>query len=464
MTQRWQQLLVAAAAAYVAFFGWAMASLSFDIWGAFVVTPVVVLVTIPMLRRVFHGDDSRLVPIALAGLVAKLAATAFRYWVAFDAYGGQADAGRYHDAGAVLARQLRNGDLSAITGLTGETGAAFIERVTAIVYAVQGGSRLGGFVVFAWLGYLGIVLFVRAAAIAVPGLLRRRYAVLMFFSPSLLFWSSSIGKESVMLLCLGLASYGGARLLIGRWGGASLPLTAAGVAGAAFVRPHLAAMWVGAIALALLFGALTGTTRRGALGRVGALGLAVVAVAGFTLVAAATLEYLDPTDEETTVDAPLTERVSDIFDETERRTSQGGSSFEVITISGPADYPFAIVRTLTRPLLIETNEFVELLPALEITGLLVIAAVSWRRLANVPAMMLRSSYLVMALTLLVMFGVAFTSIGNLGVLTRQRSLVMPLLLLPLCLPRRTRPHLGPTSGDDVAAAGDRRGPLTTASS
>jgi hypothetical protein len=79
-------------------------------------------------------------------------------------------------------------------------------------------------------------------------------------------------------------------------------------------------------------------------------------------------------------------------------------------------------------------------------------------------MLLRSSYVVMALTLLVMFGVAFTSIGNLGVLTRQRSLVMPMLLLLLCLPRRTRSRGGVVSGDDTTAASDRWGPLTAASS
>ena len=131
----------------------------------------------------------------------------------------------------------------------------------------------------------------------------------------------------------------------------------------------------------------------------------------------------------------MTDRVNDIFDETERRTSQGGSSFDVITISGPQDYPVAIVRTLTRPMSIEVDSFAELLPALEMTTLLVLAVVSWRRIVNLPVLMLRTPYLVMAVVVLVMFGVAFTSIGNLGVLTRQRSLVMPFFLLPYCLPR-----------------------------
>ena len=440
MTPRWERPLAAGAVAYVLFVGWAMASLSYDIWGALVVAPIVTLVTIPLLQRAFRDESAPVVSIAIAGLVAKLGATLFRYWVAFDAYRGQADAAAYHQAGRGFAEQIRGGDLSAITGLTGETGAAFIERLTGIVYALFGSSLLGGFVVFSWLSYLGLVLFVRAAMIAVPGLLDRRYAMFVFFAPSLLFWGSSIGKEAWMLLCLGIATYGGARLLVGQWGGAAFPLTVAGLAGTGYVRPHVAAMWVAGLALALVVGFLTGSTRRGALGRVGTLGLAALALGGLTLVAAATLAYLDPPAEDGAATAPITERVSDIFDETERRTSQGGSSFDVIVISGPQDYPIAIVRTLTRPLLTEASTLAELLPALEMTALLVLAAVNWRRVVNLPVLMWRVPYLVMVVVVLVMFGVAFTTIGNLGVLTRQRSLVMPFFLLPYCLPQWRGAH------------------------
>jgi hypothetical protein len=58
-----------------------------------------------------------------------------------------------------------------------------------------------------------------------------------------------------------------------------------------------------------------------------------------------------------------------------------------------------------------------------------------RRLANLPQMLLHP-FVVFAMAVLIMSGIAFSSIGNLGVLTRQRSLVVPFLLLPLCLPPR----------------------------
>lgn len=436
MTSRWEPVVVAVAVTYVLFVGWAMTSLSYEIWGAFVVAPIVVALTIPMLQRVFYGDAALLLPIAIAGLIAKLGATLVRYWVGFDVYDGGVDAQGYHQSGMGIAEQIRGGDISAITELTSGIGTVFIGRLTGIVYAIFGSSLMGGFVVFAWMGYLGLVLFVRAAMIAVPGLLSHRYAMFTFFAPSLLYWGSSIGKEAFMQLCLGLASYGGARLFVGRWSGVSVPLTIAGITGAAFVRPHFAAMWVAGLALAFVVGFLTGNTKPNVPGRIRTLGLVVLAVGGLTSLAAATLQYLDPPPEgPTVITAPVFERVGDIFEETERRTSQGGSSFDVITISGPQDYPVAILRTLTRPLLIEVDSFVELLPALEMTTLLVLAFVSWRRVVNLPVLILRTPYLILAVVVLMMFGVAFTSFGNLGLLTRQRSLVMPFFLLPYCLPR-----------------------------
>ncbi len=48
--------------------------------------------------------------------------------------------------------------------------------------------------------------------------------------------------------------------------------------------------------------------------------------------------------------------------------------------------------------------------------------------------MLTTPYVVFALLCVVTFGVAFASIGNLGILTRQRSLILPLVLLFWCLP------------------------------
>jgi hypothetical protein len=68
------------------------------------------------------------------------------------------------------------------------------------------------------------------------------------------------------------------------------------------------------------------------------------------------------------------------------------------------------------------------------TALLLVGVFSWRRLVHVPRLMLTTPYLVFAALCVVTFGVAFSSIGNLGILVRQRSLILPLLLVFWCVP------------------------------
>ncbi|MEY4340153.1 MAG: hypothetical protein RLZ14_2003 [Actinomycetota bacterium] len=433
MRPRSEGLVVLAAVVYVVITGWAMSSLSYEVWGGFVIAPILTAITVPLLRRTFTGELATLFPIAVGGLMAKFVGAIFRYWVAFDAYGGNADAGRYHEFGRHLAGDIRSGAASLSNIIPSGNSTQFVERFTASMYTIFGSSRLGGFFVYAWLAYLGSVLFVVAGIRAVPGLGRRRYAFLVFFAPSLLFWPSSIGKESLLMLFLGLTTFGGARLLHRRWRGWSVPITAFGVFGAALVRPHFAAIWSAGLVIGLVASVFVRTPAGRRDSRFGAALLVVFAVAVFALAAGSALRFLNPAGEKNGA-APLVDRIDAIFNETERRTDTGGSTFAPVVINGPLDWPGAVARTLTRPLITEVTNFTELLPGLEVFGLMVLAAVGWRRLVNVVVMMRRSPYLWFAVAVLVMFGLAFSTFRNLGLLTRQRSLVVPFIVLLVSVP------------------------------
>ena len=445
MRPGFERLFLLVAVIYVAVTGWAMSNLSYDVWGGFLIAPILVLVTLPLLRRAFRGELASLLPIAVTGLLAKFAGAIFRYWVAFDAYGGVADATGYHEFGKRLAGEIRNGLAPLSDIIPSGTSTQFVQRVTATVYTVFGSSRMGGFFLFAWFAYLGTVLYVLAAIRAVPGLATRRFAWMMFLAPSLLFWPSSIGKEALLMGFLGAIAYFGARLLHRRWGGWTLPLLAAATYGAALVRPHVAAVWLGGVVLALLSTLAMGRRLQGGGTRVGGVVLLVLAVVSFVLTAGAALRFLDPTGESQDSVA-LVDRVDAIFNTTESRTDTGGSTFEPVVIRSPIDWPYAIVRTLTRPLLTEVNSFTEFLPGVETTAFVVLALIGWRRLANIPRLMRTTPYLWFALSVLVMFGLAFSVFRNLGLLARQRSLVAPFMVLLVCLPQwrplvRARPAL-----------------------
>lgn len=446
------ELIFAGAVVYVLAAGWAMTAFTYDIWGALVIGPVLGLASVPVVHRLLRGLDRRLPAIAFAGLTVHAIGSVARYWVAFDAYGGSADASAYHDIGAALAAGVRADPLQFASVIPTPTGTVFIEKLTGLLYVVTGPSRMAGFLVYGWFAFIGCLLFVRAGCVGIRELDQRRYCAIVVFLPSLVYWPSSIGKESWMLFTLGIASYGLARLWAGHGWAVSSMISAVGIAGAACVRPHVAAMWAtGALfaSVAVPLGRRasgSGSGRR--LSPATVLATVLLALCAALVVGRAAITYLD-TGEDTS--APVTARIESILESTERRTTIGGSGFTPPDVSTPAQWPFAIARTLSRPFLIEANSLSSLLPAIEMTGLVLLAALSLNRLAAVPLVLLRRPYLHFSIVTSAVFGLAFANIGNLAILTRQRSLILPLLVVPLCL--RRLDQLRPTTG---SAAGRQR--------
>mgnify|MGYP001370261841 CR=1 FL=1 len=423
-------VVVAGGLGYMVATGWLMTATSYDIWGLFVAAPAMAWIAIRAVQRVLDRDLAVLQRAALTGLVAKAAGTAARYWVANDAYGGAADASQYHETGKELAGQLYDGTRSIVETIPHTQGTRFIGELTGLLYSLVGSSRLAAFFWFGLLGYLGVLLMVKAAVLAVPGLAAERYAWLCFLMPSLVFWPSSIGKEAWLSLTLGAVSLGVARVF-GRRARVGIAWIAAGSVGSAMVRPHMALLGIAGLALAAVVAAFSNRVgdnirRR----RPVVIAITLISLAGLTLIGKLTLQFLNPDDDGS---ASLSNQVTNILDSATERTTAAGSSFEPIKISGPADYPEAIVRTLTRPLLYEASNIATLLPALEMTFYVGLCAVSWRRIARLPKVLLRSPYMVYALTTLLLFGLGWSSFGNLAILVRQRSLVMPFLLLLPCL-------------------------------
>lgn len=440
MTERLARVaVVSAALAYLVGLGMAMNTVAYDVWGVFVVIPPITAVTWFVLRRTFTGAQSALVLPLLIGLAAKFAGSIARYWIAFDVY-ESGDAGRYHASGAAIAGMVRSGRMSIIDALPTGTGTEWVEKFTGLLYTFVGSSRLAGFVLFGWFAYWGVVLCAKAACIAVPGLAQRRYAWLCALAPSIVYWPSSIGKEAMMTCFLGIATYGIARVLVRQRVLAAVVITALGLAGAAVIRPHMAGVWIAATMPALLVtlgGSIRGASKGQRRGSEVAVLLGVVAVAGVALVFVGqiAIRYLQPSDD---TSVAVTDSITSILDETLRRSDQGGSNFVPPSIDGPQDWPFAVVRTLTRPLPNEASGLLQLLSAAEMSVFIGLCLVSWRRVLALPRAVMTTPYLAFAVSVLFMAGLAYSSFANLGILTRQKALVFPLLLLIPCVPTPVR--------------------------
>ena len=155
-----------------------------------------------------------------------------------------------------------------------------------------------------------------------------------------------------------------------------------------------------------------------------------VALGGVVVVGTVAVRYLNPDQEETSVAG----QVEAIKLETSQRSTGGGSELQPVPVNSPADWPFAIERTLLRPAPWEINSLATTLPGIESAILVGILLVGWRRLLSLPSELMRSPYLAGSLVTVLGFGFAFSTIGNLGILVRQRSLIFPLMLLLWALP------------------------------
>lgn len=421
---------IAGALAYLVTLAWAMGHASYDIWGAMIVGPLLVAVSIPILDHVVRAERDRWMGrVIVAAFVAKLLGTLVRYAVTFELYGDRADATGYHGSGARLAAAFWNGTWAEV--LRAEVpelvGTEFIRLTTGLVYIATGPTKLGGFLVYSWLGFWGLLLCYRAFRLAVPSGDHRRYALLVFFLPSLLFWPSSIGKEAWVLFTLGLVAFGSARVLTHRTDG--YLVVALGLVGTAAVRPHITLLGFAALFAGVLLRRRSWREARlGLLGRLA--GLAILITIGAVVI--------DRTAEFFNIDALDQAGVEQVLDRTEAQTAGRGSSFESPRLASPSEYPTALVSVLFRPFPWEAGNAQALAAALEGTVVLALVVASWRRLGALPRTITRVPYVAFATAYTAIFVAAFSAIGNFGLLARQRTQVLPFLLVLLALPTVAR--------------------------
>jgi len=397
------------------------------------VIPVICAIAYPIIRRMAAAEpDFDLAGVAWLALGLKLAATYFRIL-------GGVDALSYDNEGARLAESFRQFDFTVAAGRS-IPGTGTVRYSTGLVHLFTNSSYVGTFLLYSFVAFCGLLLFYRAFAIGIPGGHRRRYALLVFFWPSLLFWPSSIGKESLMVFGLGLASLGAARILARMPRG--LVWFLAGVAVAGLVRPHVALIVITAMLVGLVFRAPIGNSWSAGAAKV--LCIAVLLVLG-AVVAGATARLLDLED------VSGTNLVNEALNQTEAQTAQGGGEFTPARVVSPVDYPWALVTVLFRPLIIEVSSPLGALSAIEGMVLAGLGLWSLIRFLRHVGRIRQSAYLAYALTFVLTFCYLFSAIANFGILTRQRSQVLPFVMVCLALPQYVAELRGADEGRPVDA-------------
>jgi hypothetical protein len=393
-------------------------------WVSFVVIGVAALVAAARL-----GSSSQLRAIRnllIVGALMRIVGVLARYTMIFDLYDGGSDAVGYFQAGRIIADHFRSLDFSIIgSGRWGdrEWGTQGIRYAAGLVLTFAGPSWRGTFLVFSLAAFTGLICTAVAVARSHGAGSLRHAALLIFLWPTLWFWPSSIGKEAVLLLAVGLVTIGyvghGERI---RWFAMGT-----GLALAMAIRPHLAGVMAVSVCVA------EWTRREWTFARTIQTVLAS-AVALWVVISSLDLLGLGGANLDT---------MQDFVVHTAGQTNQGGSSFEgsgMVTA-----VPMAFFNILCRPFVTEANNLLALVSSLEMMAFWLLVFLYGRGLRSALRSWQSNRLLRFAIPFaflyVLMLGMTFQ---NFGIIARQRALVMPALLSVLAMARAPR-----TSGAPV---------------
>jgi len=279
--------------------------------------------------------------------------------------------------------------------------------------------------VFGWLAFLGTFLFYRAFVLAVPSGRPRAYLAYLFFLPSLLFWPSATGKDAWMVFAIGIAAFGAAKMMSGETT-RGLIVLAVGLWLGGLVRPHISGIVVAALAGAYLLKRARPEARQlGPILRVASV-VAVVVVA--VVFVRRGQEYLSGHGINTG------EGLVGALQQAGAQTTRGTSQFSPHIITGPTQLLPGTVTVLYRPFPTEADNRLALVAALEGVFLAVVTAWRWRWIVSAIRSGRRQPYIMFAFLTAGLLIVALSSIGNFGLLVRERSQMLPFFLVLLSVP------------------------------
>jgi hypothetical protein len=375
-----------------------------------------------IILRVAHAEqDPWLLRVLTIALVLHLVAAPVQIWVVDHVYHGIADWIRYTHVGAGLAPNFRHFDFSlAGANVRQVVNDGSVSIATGIVMAIVGINLTATFLVFSFLSFIGSIFFYRAFTTTFPRANHRRYALLLFFLPSLVFWTSDVSKESIMMLGLGLTAYGAAKLFAHQRG--AIALVIPGVVIGYYIRPNELLLVLSGFAVGMMVPSEAVRRRAGGLRRAASLVFlgTLVAISWFL-----TVHYLHGG----------TLSLNQVSANNSAGSGLGFGSSGIPYSSNPATFPRDVYEVLFNPLVIKTHGNSQRVAGLENLILLVVIVTSLRQLRILPRAAFARPYVMMCLVYSGAFIYTFAALGNLGLIERERVMLLPFLLVLFCIPR-----------------------------
>lgn len=287
-------------------------------------------------------------------------------------------------------------------------GTPAVVAINSIFVFGLGFSLLGAFLVNNIFGFLGLLAFKGALDFAVinKGKYLKWLAWLIVLLPSISFWSSALGKDSISFMATGFAL----------WAALKLEKHSTLMAFAIFmmflVRPHMAGMLIIALALSMVLSAKVSLLRRVILGTL-ALGVAA-ALVPFALQYAG---VSDPTSAEAVMD----------YMEGRQGVNMGGSYVDIASMS----LPMKLFTYVFRPTVIDARNIFGLAAAFDNLILLFLFVAGGYALIKKKVTDLTVNRKFMWIYVALAWFVLAMTTANLGIAIRQKWMFAPMLIFLL---------------------------------
>lgn len=296
-------------------------------------------------------------------------------------------------------------------GLFNGEGTMFMYAFNYLFSNLLNMSYLSNTLLFSLFGFMGLTFFYLVAVQTVPyNKIISGYVLfpLIFFLPNLHFWSSGVGKDTTLFLCIGMFTYGLMKPF------QRIPLLVlAGLLSMA-IRPHITLFLMIGFGLAYVFGGKVSPAQRFIFSAAMiAIGLAILpSVMEFAKIEEASVEGFDKF---ATGKAAVLSR------------SSAGSAIDI------SSYPFPL-KVLTfwfRPALFDVRNINGLIAALE-NLLLLMVFIKAMRTSPIRAFK-AAPFVIKGLVIFLVVGtLAFSqSMGNMGIMIRMRNMFLPGMIIYL---------------------------------
>ncbi len=386
-----------------------------EIFGFVALIALVILIAVAVLSSRLHPALKFLI---VAGLFLRVVGSWVRHLVLFNVYAGSGDARVYFRGGRAYADRMLQGDFSMFVNQAEWFknvwwGTQFVYFPSGLVATVIGPSLQGAFLAFSLLSFLGLIGFAVAFRRSYPDVPLSKYVRWIWLFPSLWYWPSSVGKEAILLMGLGVAMWG----FIGKRGRINWPLLMIGVFFVFAIRPQVAAVFL----LSLVLSHWLSVGGRWTFKKV-AQGVAILAVGLFGI--SQSMESIG-------VDGLDVEGVQTYMEGKSGSGIKGGSGIGEVGV-GVYAVPLALINILFRPFPWEAHNTMSLISSVEIWFFW--AFVWWRRRQLVQTLRHWRSdrFLSMAVPFILIYAATLGMvIANLGIIARQRIFLFPFLFLLL---------------------------------